>query len=786
MKVNINGSEFEYVSDYPQGWKFSAGDPFKFPIQIGDQACFIKRFEQKNPKNISGWELLIELKGKTVPNLSKIYDIQKVQEKGKDIYYIFYEYLEGTTLDKNVRSGAIDLALLSSSLFTAIRSLQHYDFWFADFCEKNIFCLKDGTITLVDVDSTQRTSDLPDNEMYGSKDYWVLVFKFYKEILNKDNLKLSDINGISFNFLQIVFLILRLKLFFQGSRKDYNSTEFYNLLPTRLNAILPEIRQVFLKVLENGKQPISEEDVLQLENLIGEKIIKVEKLKDTPVNVLNMPVIAEFASDRTTIGRGETFTLSWKAENVTKLELNKNGAKFRNLNMSDTSISLTGFADGTQQQSAYQLVAYKDLTVTKSDPIVIQLKSVASPVINDVGKGKKKKWIIGVAALLVAIIVVLLIANPFRSIKKTARLKEKYVRQNVDTAITIYGTGLISKDPPIVRINDTLAQIISVSNDSLLVKLPQTYTTSQSNEAFVSLQIMDKKQNVGTFNLLPPLYVKQKEVYEDSSLVIFGKELNSETIRVFLGDMELNVFGRTGDSIMATVQQLRDTVKGHTMNLSVRENNKVIYSKNWIVTNQLVDLYKLASQARWIGGTLLDDNNSTGNTINLPFPGSQSSSTGFATPLFTSMEDNRFYQVLETHPMWLNRGTIKGFYPWQTMKGKRRFFTSKVGFLNGANSPDGVVFQVWVHYKVNNAERWDQIKVLNKRYSGALEVMEVLIPHYVPDDFYIELRVDAGNNSGRDWAAWVRPMVLTRKLRSTTIKDLFISPHFDLHHVVVQ
>jgi len=59
MKVTIKQREEEYISDYPDGWKFSAGDPFKFPVLIGSHPCFIKRFEQKSPEDISGWDLLV-------------------------------------------------------------------------------------------------------------------------------------------------------------------------------------------------------------------------------------------------------------------------------------------------------------------------------------------------------------------------------------------------------------------------------------------------------------------------------------------------------------------------------------------------------------------------------------------------------------------------------------------------------------------------------------------------------------------------------------------------------
>ncbi len=456
MLVIIDKKEFEYRSDYPEGWKFSAGDPFKFPVQIGDKLCFVKRFEQKNPKNISGWELLLKLSGKTEQNLSKIYDIKKVEENNKTIYYIFYELLDGDTLDKHVRTNEINLADLSSSLFNAIRSLQKYDFWFADFCEKNIFCRKDGTFVLVDVDSTQKTADLPDNEMYGSKDYWILVFKFFKEFLNKTEIKLSDINGISFNYLQIAFLILRIKLFNQDKVKDYNSTELFNQLPSRMNDIIPEIREIFLKALQYGILPIPEDQIIKLEKLVDEKIVKVEKLKETPVEAINLPVIRQFTCNKTEIERGEQFTLSWQVENANKLELHKNGALYRSIDLNTTSIDLVGFSDGTQQQSTYQIVAYKDLSMAKSDDVFVKLRqqdiNIKKPVL-----WKRIAVVVGALLFLPAIIFVFYLT---KKQKIEAYVKQEYLWQGIDTTLTLIGRDLSSIEDLTVKLNDDSAKII--------------------------------------------------------------------------------------------------------------------------------------------------------------------------------------------------------------------------------------------------------------------------------------------------------------------------------------
>lgn len=573
MKVNINGTEFEYQSDYPHDWKFSAGDPFKFPVLIGGKACFVKRFEQKNPKNISGWELLLKLKGLSEPHLSKIFDIKQEIEKGKDIYYIFYEFLDGTTLDNRLRTADVSLSTLTSNLFSGIRSIQKYNFWFADFCEKNIFCLNDGTFAFVDIDSTQKLTDMPDNEMYGSKDYWILVFKFYKEILNKNNLKLSDINGISFNYLQIVFLILRLKLFYLTKRKDYNSPELYNQLPARLNAVLPEIKTLFLNILQYGRQPILENEISQLEKLVIDKIVNVGEISDIPVTITNLPVIKEFKTDKQELERGGQFILSWQVENTNKLELYKNGAMYRTLDINQNYLALSGFADGTQQQYIFQLIAYKDLSVTKSQEVVVQLKQFR---VNNSGINKKKAIIAGISTIILAIIVLILALKP----KIEASIKQNYIWQGIDSTITITGNNLpVDKDLEII-LNDTIVPFTVGNEDSLIVAIPDKKITTYSDDiVYVSLYYGNRKTfHVGYFALYPPITTKQKLLPRNQPITFYGRNLNSGTIKVYVDNVEIPIVSSSNDSMSAHVMNYPLTHK-RRLNLMIKDNEKVIYSK---------------------------------------------------------------------------------------------------------------------------------------------------------------------------------------------------------------
>jgi hypothetical protein len=684
MKIIVNQREYDYVSDYPDGWKFSAGDPYKYPVSIGGNSCFIKRFEQKSPEDISGWDVLVKISGKYENNLSRVYDIKNVQEDDKDIYYVFYEYLDGVTLDRTIKDRSpINLNHLNTDLFNAIRALQKYEFWFADFTEKNIFSQKDGSYVLVDVDSTQRVFDVPDNDMYGSKDYWILVLKFYKEILGKNDLRLSDINGITLNYLQIPFLVLRCKLA-NGSAKDYSSTPMFSQLPAKLNEMVPEIKDVFSTVIRNGKQPLSVEDIAKVEDLVEKKIINSEYVPDVDPAPVSLPVIQSFTTSSKEIESGATFTMSWQVENANKLELYKNGAKFQGLQLSQKDITLKEFADGTRQQSIYQLIAYKDLNIAKSEPVTIHLKEIARNVDPPPNPPKPSKLIpITIAVVVIGALAFFILKNFF----------------------------------------------------------------------FNSHQVR----------------VKDNILYEDSIVTFYGKDLPGiNEVHLLFDGIAGEIRSAAPDSLLAIVPKLRDTTDGYTGSLAMTNNAKTIYTALYTVRNNSIHLIDSAFKAKWERGIITADGNSLNplnDEIQSSWPGRENDGHGSAKTGSYVMEDANTYTVLRTHPWWLPNGSIRGYFPSFNIGGKK-VFRAQGGFIKdtGTNqkSTDGVSFQVWVHYMANGAGKNQKIYDQHKDYDEKLMNISADLPTDVSGDFTIELRVDAGNASNVDWAAWIDPRVISK------------------------
>ncbi|MFZ2500359.1 MAG: hypothetical protein WAW90_00010 [Minisyncoccia bacterium] len=178
-----------------------------------------------------------------------------------------------------------------------------------------------------------------------------------------------------------------------------------------------------------------------------------------------------------------------------------------------------------------------------------------------------------------------------------------------------------------------------------------------------------------------------------------------------------------------------------------------------------LDLIQLAGdpQSRWASGQLVDEHNTTDNA-DLPWnDGSPNPLGSVHSDTNVLMEDGRSWpSVLRTHPKWVARGTIKGWLAWRPIP-VGAHFRAQVGFVQGAMATDGVTFWVWVHYLIGgfagNVEQWKPVAQRFKKYSQSLDTIDVDLSAYAGQSISIELRVDAGEGSGQDWAAWVNPTI---------------------------
>ena len=248
MEIIINEQTYQYTSDFPDGWKFSSGDPFKFPVQIGRHSCFVKLFRKPVAK-ITGWDLLVRLKGKNSRNIPRIHDIKESEINGGEVHYVFYEYLAGENLDHLIARGeALDLDKLASGIFAALSSIHSSGYWFADFCEKNIYRDSSGRFILLDLDSCIPLSVPPRTDALGNKDYWSPVFHFYRDMLNYTQISTEDLPGNYLNILQLYLMIFRIQKFYLLPKDQRNYTGLLNKLHLLLLDAVPGAASLFQQV----------------------------------------------------------------------------------------------------------------------------------------------------------------------------------------------------------------------------------------------------------------------------------------------------------------------------------------------------------------------------------------------------------------------------------------------------------------------------------------------------------------------------------------------------------
>ena len=378
MRVVIKDREYEYVSDYPAGWQFSAGDPFKLAVRIGNYTCFVKRLEKKQPADISGWQLLEQLKGKFVPNLPRLYDIVRTTEDQQPVYYLFYEHLAGQTLQQQVMEHEpVDLTRLTADLFRALAAIHRQAHWFADFTEKNIFYEETNQrYLLIDLDSVQSTTARPDHDLYGDNAYWALVLRFYREEVGYTDLPLTALPGPVLNYLQVIFLILRLKLYQAASEQVYQNGKGYEQLVGYLAAAEGDFRQVFERAYQDSRSSpyLSWGGELQAsieQHLIGGAFVLPAR-EPAEMDVAH-PVIRQFGSSATEVEAGQRFTLSWQIEQATKVELFRNGLFFQEVAIGEEQVAVQEEVAGEVQ---YVLRVTNQAYQTDSKPMRIRIKEV--------------------------------------------------------------------------------------------------------------------------------------------------------------------------------------------------------------------------------------------------------------------------------------------------------------------------------------------------------------------------------------------------------------------------
>lgn len=253
MQVDIDGRYYSFIPDFDpvdiqknvtRNWRVSAGDYFKYPVRIGPVDCFIKRFDKK-ASEISGYAFLTKIKGILKPGLPFVYDMARVSEGNREVFYLIMEYIPGDTLEGLQRNGFEFVpSKLAGDLFTAFQSVHESGYWFPDFDPKNLYRGENGHFYVIDLDSSYPLKTLPQNKMFGSKDYWSPVYSYYRDYEKFTPDLLKEIRGDVMNMLQLLFFLSLYAYYLHGEGEDLTPVSI-----EKLNGYLSERYKLFASTM---------------------------------------------------------------------------------------------------------------------------------------------------------------------------------------------------------------------------------------------------------------------------------------------------------------------------------------------------------------------------------------------------------------------------------------------------------------------------------------------------------------------------------------------------------
>lgn len=175
-------------------------------------------------------------------------------------------------LEQLIASGGVPSVFrLSEDLFKTLDTAYAEKRWLADISEKDILSSRDGSFQLTSASVAYDV--LPDPAIYSNKAYWMPVFSYLMGRARLAELKPGELPGILYNYLQAMFLILRVRLVFVDQEGYYNSTALFDQLPIILDKMVPELRLLFFSLLDRANKTPGVADLWEIRSLFIEKVV---------------------------------------------------------------------------------------------------------------------------------------------------------------------------------------------------------------------------------------------------------------------------------------------------------------------------------------------------------------------------------------------------------------------------------------------------------------------------------------------------------------------------------
>lgn len=376
MRVQIRDYFVDYDSDYSRQnhakWKVKAQDAYAFE-DIDGTKVFVKRFENEP----NALDLLQKLKGKKKQGIPKVYDIVKTTENRQEVYYLFTECYNGSTLKERIlQNKSFDPKAVATDILQVLSTLREYDHWFSDLNEENIFCLDDGSYALIDVDSCWHNDIKPNadnNEPGGipgaAQEFSNFALQFYREFTEASNFQYADINGAYLNYLQILGLTTKLSYYKLQRVKNptfkYTTTNFKDLHHILISKNALYSTNLFQRALDgtltDGMVQVMVKyltDELKVDDTLGANA-KIDFFKT--------------AEGTQFVTNGESVTVTWGVINADEVKLFVNGQTLKVAPNGSKKFQLN-------KNTLFRLEAYKSHR-KETDVLQVNVGQVSKPTI---------------------------------------------------------------------------------------------------------------------------------------------------------------------------------------------------------------------------------------------------------------------------------------------------------------------------------------------------------------------------------------------------------------------
>ena len=473
--------------------------------------------------------------------------------------------------------------------------------------------------------------------------------------------------------------------------------------------------------------------------------------------------IISFEADRSSVQAGVPFFLQWRVV-ADSIDLYRDGVFLQSLNSGEGTLRRSEFHE-SKAAVTYELLAVKNGLQARSRKIIItHIPSRVAPKAASLGKPRSRRliqWVVlgaGLVAILGGLAYILTQKAPLNYY-----LEQKIMRQGLDSLILINGNHILPGQQFDVEVNNIRVDIHSITDGLITVRLADISEIIEPGGAMRIAISEDggKLVQAGILLFLPGIINVEREMVEEQFFHLPGKFPQPESLTAYLNGQKLSLSVSDSD-LSFRVPAFSALQPKAQLEFELFEVDRIVFFSSMMVVEDTINLITNAPEALWSSGIAVGPAWVQTDARPLNYPGKESDVDGFVIATDAYTEDHQLNQVLWTHPRWVANGSITGQYNLRQVGNKR--LRADEGFVNNALSSDGATWVVELRYENKAGDVRETLFTEHKVYDARPKQLRINLPVDVGTEFSIKLQVAAGPYPNSDWATWIGPMIIGRRL----------------------